>query len=103
MHPALTQHRDALIALCRKHHVQTLDVFGSAATDQHRPDSDFDFLVTYQADLGTTTISRAYFGLLQDLEDLFGTPVDLVMERAIRNPHFREGVETTRRPLFAAA
>ncbi len=33
-------------ALCRKHHVTYLAVFGSATTDHFRTDSDLDFLVT---------------------------------------------------------
>jgi len=45
----------------------------------------------------------SYFGLLENLESLFGRRVDLVEASAIRNPYFREAVEKTKRPLYEAA
>jgi len=47
-------------------------------------------------------IAADYFGLLHALEDLFALKVDLVMERAIRNPYLRESVDRSRRRLYAA-
>ena len=35
-------------------------------------------------------------------EDLFGRPIDLVEDSAIKNPYFRESVDETREPLYAA-
>ena len=43
-----------------------------------------------------------YFGLLMALEDLFQRKIDLVMESAIDNPYFREGVDDTRVPIYGA-
>lgn len=103
MHPAITESRDALTALCRKHHVASLDVFGSAATDAYRDDSDFDFLVTFKPGLEPIPYKNAYFGLLEGLEELLGTHIDLVTERSIQNPYFHEGVESSRSPIYAAA
>ena len=37
-----------------------------------------------------------------DLEQLFGRPVDLVVESAIRNRYFREAVDKTKALLYAA-
>jgi hypothetical protein len=39
---------------------------------------------------------------MENLERLFGRPVDLVMARAIRNPYFLESVNRTRTVLYAA-
>ena len=44
----------------------------------------------------------SYFGLIEDLESLFASPVDLVERTAIRNPYFRAAVERTRRLIFEA-
>ena len=44
----------------------------------------------------------AYFGLREDLEGLFGRPVDLVMIAAVTNPYFLKNIESTRRVLYAA-
>src|SRR5947207_7884680 len=88
--------------LCRKHHVRRLDVFGSAADGTFDPArSDLDFLVDFMP-LPEGGHAEAYFGLLHDLEDLFKRKIDLVMERAIRNPFFREGIDRARQVIYAA-
>jgi predicted nucleotidyltransferase len=79
-----------------------LEVFGSAATgaDFSRR-RDLDFLVEF-ASPPPGGYADAYFGLLEYLEALFGKPVDLVVDSAIRNPFFRQSVERTRTLLYAA-
>ncbi len=100
--PELERHRAELEQLCRRHHVQQLDVFGSAATGAFRAgSSDLDFLVEFQP-LPAGAYADHYFGLLEELERLFECPVDLVVASAIRNPYFRQSVEETRASLYAA-
>ncbi len=41
------KNREALIRLCRAHHVKRLDVFGSAATGDLGNSSDIDSLVDF--------------------------------------------------------
>jgi predicted nucleotidyltransferase len=94
---------DVLNALAEKHGVQRLYLFGSALSEDFDPmASDLDFLVEFKA---TPPGGRAdrYFGLLEDLEELFGRPVDLVERQAIRNPYFQREVEASKYPLYAAA
>lgn len=82
--------------------MRRLDLFGSAASDHFDPDeSDMDFLVEF-SELSPGTYADAYFGLLEGLEELFGRPVDLVVDAAIRNSYFRRSVEQTRSPVNAA-
>lgn len=103
MIPAIAEHAGELERLCRRHGVQRLDLFGSAATGAFRPgESDLDFLVEFQPTPSHGAYANAYFGLLEDLADLFGRPVDLVIESAIDNPYFRESVEESRRPVYAS-
>ena len=93
---------DDLARLCDQYRVKRLDLFGSAATDSFDPrTSDLDFLVSFQ-DLEFGEYFDAYFGLQESLQELFQRNVDLVMESAIKNPYFREEVEKTRTPLYAA-
>ena len=102
MNPALAQHREELEALCRRHGVLRLELFGSAATGQDRPGaSDFDFLVEFDP-LPAAAYADAYFGLLESLEKLFGRPVDLVVASAVRNPYFLQSIERTKTLLYAA-
>jgi predicted nucleotidyltransferase len=92
--------RSAIAALCEKYDVTSLDLFGSATTDEWKPaESDLDFLVVFRRDAGRGIADR-YLGLAEDLESLFGRPVDLITPASIRNPYFRQRVETTRSRIY---
>lgn len=60
--------------------VTRLALFGSTARNTATSDSDVDILVAFD---GPAT-SKRYFGVQFFLEDLFGCPVDLVTEKALR-------------------
>jgi predicted nucleotidyltransferase len=68
--------------------VTQLALFGSTARDAATNSSDIDVLVDFD---GPAT-SKSYFGVQFYLEDLFGCPVDLVTERALR-PELRPYIE----------
>lgn len=89
--------------ICRRHGVERLDLFGSAAGERFDPaDSDLDFVVSFQRRDPPALFDR-YFGLKDDLESLFGRGVDVVMEGAVeRNQYFAQSVTETRVPLHAA-
>ena len=98
----IDRNRAPLAALCEKYGVARLDIFGSGTTTEWRPGaSDLDFVVVFREQLGKSLADR-YLGLAEDLEGLFGRPVDLLTERSIRNPYFRQAVEATRTPVYAA-
>ena len=93
--------REAIVALCRRHGVVRLSVFGSALTDRFDPKrSDVDLTVEFAADLPDRF--GAYFGLKEDLEQLFDRPVDLLVRTAIDNPFFEAEVARTEELLYAA-
>jgi|SRR6516162_3379644 predicted nucleotidyltransferase len=98
----IEQHRPALAALCRRHHVRTLELFGSAADGSFQPDrSDLDLLVDFQP-MAPSDHSRAYFGLWFALEDLFGRKVDLVEVPAVTNPYFLQTIRRSRRMVYGS-
>ena len=68
--------------------VRRLRLFGSWARGSARPDSDVDVLVEFE----TPASARRFFGLQFFLEDLLGSPVDLVSDKALR-PELRSAVE----------
>lgn len=89
--------------ICRKHRVRHLELFGSAATISFDSEkSDIDCLVEFE-ELTPVAHADAFFGLMEDLEQLFNREVDLVERRAIRNPYFLEAIEQQRITLYAAA
>jgi predicted nucleotidyltransferase len=97
--PDLSQ---ALAALCLRHHVHRLSIFGSGATGNLRKDSDLDFLVEFR-ELTPSAHADAYFGLLADLEKLFSRRIDLLEQSALGNPFLIRGIERSRRLIYEAA
>ncbi|HQT65419.1 MAG: hypothetical protein B7Z75_13205 [Acidocella sp. 20-57-95] len=102
MNASLERHRAEIAALCQRFYVRRLDLFGSAAREaDFGPDSDFDFLVTYEAAHATPALSD-YFALRDALSALLGRKVDLTMASALRNPFVRAAIEASRLPLHGA-
>lgn len=99
----IEQKRAELETLCRKYHVKSLELFGSAADgnwDTAR--SDFDFLVEYPPGYDFGPWARKYFEFKEELEQLFQRSVDLVMASAPKNPNFIREMNRTRTKLYAA-
>ncbi|MBM5825653.1 MAG: hypothetical protein FJ054_09905 [Cyanobacteria bacterium M_surface_10_m2_119] len=99
----LTKPQLAVItAACSQHHVSRLYVFGSLLRPDYRPgQSDIDLLVEFQP-LEPTELVDAYFGLEEQLTGSLGTPVDLVMASARRNPIVQADIDATKQLLYAA-
>jgi len=102
MPAALENKIESIIALCRRYRVAHLDVFGSALRDDFRPgESDVDLLVEFEP-MDPFALVDAYFGLLNELRELLGMNVDLVMSDAIKNRYVVAEVERTKQALYAA-
>jgi uncharacterized protein len=72
---------EPLAAFCRKWQVTELALFGSVLRADFGPGSDIDVLVTFAPDA-----RRSLFDLVtmqEELERVFGRPVDLVSRRGI--------------------
>ena len=91
-----------LVALCNNRGVRRLALFGSAASGRFDPaSSDLDFLVEFQP-VRPAQHADNYFGLQEDLERLFGVPVDLVEPGPNPNPYFRQAIEATQVQFYVA-
>lgn len=77
--------------LCDLHNVKTLYAFGSVVYDQLSELSDVDFIVDFEA-MDLKNYTDNYFGLKFSLQHVLKRPIDLVEEKAIRNPYFKEAV-----------
>lgn len=69
--------------------VRAISLFGSAARDQLRPDSDVDILVEFDA---PPTFER-YFGLKDALQAALAREVDLVTPNSLKS-RVRAGIES---------
>ena len=98
----LENNKEAIAKLCRKYRVQRLFVFGSAIRDDFRPgDSDVDLLVEF-APIGGHAKFHAYFEMLDELQSVLGSKIDLVMSGAVRNAIIAREIERTKRKIYGA-
>jgi hypothetical protein len=98
----IEEHYDEFVEACRRRHVKKIELFGSAATDAFDPErSDLDFFVSFEKSESINSF-YAYFGLLEDLESIFGRHVDLVMDGVSENPYFLAEAAKTRTVVYDA-
>jgi predicted nucleotidyltransferase len=102
MHPTIAQHRPGIVAICQRHRIRRLEVFGSAARgeDFDPAHSDVDFLVEFEP--GIQPGLHTFYGAKAELEQLLGHAVDLVEPAAVRNPYVLAGINRSRETVYAA-
>ena len=88
-----------LAALCRRHGIRRLAVFGSALHGHLRQDSDVDILVQF---IPGRSVGLRFITIQDELSALFGRPVDL-NTAGFLSPHFRDRVLREAQPLYEAA
>jgi hypothetical protein len=77
----LRERRSEILEMARARGASRVRVFGSVARGDATDRSDIDFLVDLDADRGLLDLG----GLLMDLQELLGHPVDVVTEAALRS------------------
>jgi len=81
--PALTpdELRRRLHPFCERRHIRRLEVFGSAARGQAKPNSDVDLLVTFDESVRVST--GELLEMAGEAEELIGRPVDFVLRPSL--------------------
>ncbi len=83
-------------SIFNKYDVKEAYLFGSAATNKFNDKSDIDFLFSFSEDLNYETYFNNYFSLLNDLEKLLNTQVDLVSQKTLKNPYLIESINESK-------
>lgn len=98
----ITDDKKAMIFdACERYHVTALYTFGSVNTERFNAESDIDFLVSFDmAAFPIEDYADIYFGFQYCLEEILEREVDLVTERSIKNPYFKEEVMMTRSRIY---
>jgi len=100
VNPQVQLDRSALASFCRKWRIRELSVFGSALRDDFGPESDLDFLVSFEP--GASWDLWDLVGLREDLMSIAGREVDIVVKEALRNPYRRREILANREVIHAA-
>jgi predicted nucleotidyltransferase len=94
--------KEVIAELCRKYSVQRLFVFGSSIMDDFRPgESDVDLFAKFTP-LGGHAKFHAFLEMLDELQSVLGTKVDLVMSGVVRNANISREIKYTKRMIYAA-
>jgi predicted nucleotidyltransferase len=84
---------EALAAVCRRHHIRRLSLFGSVLKRTNRPDSDVDLLVEFEPDARPSLLTMSEIEL--ELSPLLGgRKVDLRTPKELSR-YFRDEVVQT--------
>ena len=90
-------------ALCARHGVRELSLFGSAIReDFDATSSDIDVIASFGPPIGES-LARQYFDFKQGLEEIFARSVDVVELDAMPDTRLKRRIQQSRRVIFSVA
>lgn len=92
-------HKEKLKALCDKHHVEKMYLFGSALNSNFNSKSDIDFLVKFKV-IELKNYFENYINFKENLKKLLGRDVDLVEEQTLKNPILINSIDTNKELVY---
>jgi predicted nucleotidyltransferase len=93
------QYNSAIQKLCASHRVKRLYAFGSVLTDRFNSGSDIDLIVDFDP-MDVESYADNYFDFKFSLQDIFKRRVDLLEEKAINNPYFKQAISQHRKVVY---
>ncbi|MEZ6234224.1 MAG: nucleotidyltransferase family protein [Phycisphaerales bacterium] len=99
--PRIDVPTDAIADFCRRWKIVEFALFGSVLREDFGPESDVDVLVTFAADAPWSYWE--WPRMIEELESVFGRPVDLVEKASVKNPFRRHRILSTHRVIHHAA
>ncbi len=88
-----------IIKLCENHKVKSLYAFGSVLTDSFNNESDIDLIVDF-SNIAVEDYADNYFDFKFSLQEMLKRPIDLLEEKAIKNPYLRQSVNQQRQLVY---
>ena len=95
----LEAHLKDIERLCEEHKVKSLYAFGSVLTNNFNEQSDIDLVVDF-ANVPLEDYTDNYFDFKFSLQDILQKPIDLLEEKAIKNPYFLQTLNQQRQLIY---
>ena len=95
----LDNHINDIKKLCSNHKVKQLYAFGSILTSKFNHESDVDFVVDFDP-IDISLYADNYFDFKFSLQNILKRPIDLLEEKAIKNPYFRQALNKQRQLIY---
>jgi predicted nucleotidyltransferase len=91
----LKDHMEQIKQLCNAYHVKSLFAFGSIVSDKLKATSDIDLIVDIDSK-DPIDYSDNYFALKFQLENILKRPIDLLEDKALKNPFLKKQIDNTK-------
>jgi predicted nucleotidyltransferase len=88
-------YKDQIRKLCQNHVVKSLYSFGSVITTAFTKESDVDLVVDFETN-DPIEYTDNYFDLKFELERILNRSIDLLENKAIKNPFLRENIDKSK-------
>ncbi len=95
----LETYNNEILKLCFAHRVKSLYVFGSAISNKFNNKSDVDLVVDFLP-IDVIEYADNYYDLKFSLEETLKRKVDLLEERAIKNPYLKNAVNQEKQLVY---
>lgn len=95
----LDEHIDDIHRLCSTYMVRHLYAFGSVLTRNFNSNSDIDLMVGFKP-MDVYLYADNYYDLKFSLQDILNRQVDLLEEKAIKNPYFLQSIDQQKLLIF---
>ena len=95
----LASYTPEIFQLCKTHKVKSLYAFGSVLKDNFNNESEIDLIVDF-SNVELEDYADNYFDFKFSLQDILKRPVDLLEEKAIRNPYFRQSLNQQKQLVY---
>lgn len=95
----LSTYKTQINELCISHKVKSLYAFGSVLTPRFNAESDIDLIVDFK-DIDVKDYADNYFDLKFSLQEILNRPVDLLEEKAIKNPYFKQVLKESKKLVY---
>lgn len=92
-------HTKDILNLCKTHKVKSLYAFGSVLTDKFTNQSDVDLIVDFEK-LDVLDYGDNYYDLKFSLENILKRKVDLLEEKAIKNPYSIKIINQSKKLIY---
>ncbi len=95
----LEAYKDQIQKLCKNYKVKSLYSFGSVNTQRFTKESDVDLMVDFETN-DPLEYTDNYFDLKFELERILNRSIDLLENRAVKNPFLRESIDKSKTLIY---
>ncbi len=95
----LEAYHSEITKLCKSHKVNSLYAFGSVLTNDFDEESDIDLIVDFQQ-IPIENYADNYFDFKFSLQEILKRPIDLLEEKAIKNPYFLNNINRSKQLIY---